>query len=226
LGVVGFNRILLHKVFMVDGYNPMMLRRYVFFNGVLRDRSYERFLMLSNVKYVVEPGGEVRMVPERETLPRSYLVNDVEYVRDAGAAVARLADPSFDARHTAIVEKSAGMPEGVVSGAVGTTKIVDYIPGRVTIVSNSARPALAVLSDSYYPGWRASLDAGTATEALRVNYCFMGARVPAGRHTIIFEFRPASIRLGIAVSASAFIMGIFFFLRGGKRRRNKTPQSR
>lgn len=222
LGVVGFNRIILHEIFMVDGYNPMMLKRYVLFNGVLRDKSYSKFLMLSNVKYVIEPDGRLNVIPDAETLPRSYLVNSVEYIKNADAIIEKLADPSFDVRYKAIVEEPLELAQSVVSGVKGATRIVEYVPGRVTLVSESDRPALAVLSDSYYPGWQTSLDSDIATEALRVNYLFMGARVPPGRHTVTFEFRPRSIRIGIAVSLSALLLGVVVFLPVARRRRQNS----
>jgi uncharacterized membrane protein YfhO len=202
----------------------MMLKRYVLFNGVLRDKNYQHFLMLSNVKYIVEPGGKVSVIPEAETLPRSYLVHNAEYVKNADAIMERLADPSFDVRHKAVVEEPPGFTQAVGVHEESSTKIVEYVPGRVTLISESDRPALVVLSDTYYPGWRASVDSHAAAEVVRVNYCFMGALVPPGRHTVIFKFRPRSVKLGIAVSGAAFLIGFAFFLRGTQQSgRHITP---
>jgi hypothetical protein len=223
--LLGFDRAMLHKVFLVDGYNPMMLKRYVFFNGILRYRDYPKFLMLSNVKYIIEPDGKVQILPEAATLPRSYLVTSAEYVRTSSAIIDKLADPSFDLRQKAVVEEPLELTHDAASGEKGKTKIMEYLPAKIVITTESERPALLVLSDSYYPGWKTSVDSGTVAEALQVNYCFMGARVPSGRHTVTFEFRPRSIRLGIAVSAATLFLGIFVFLRGvKKRRKNHAPQ--
>ena len=78
------------------------------------------------------------------------------------------------------------------------------------------REAVLVLTDSYYPGWTAEVD-GKAADILRADYVFRAVPLSAGRHTVVFKFRPASFLLGAAVSclgaAAWSAWGILLILR-------------
>ena len=56
-----------------------------------------------------------------------------------------------------------------------------------------------VVSDSHYPGWRATLD-GSSVPLHRANYALRAVRLPAGTHRVRFEYAPWSFRGGLAVS--------------------------
>ena len=61
-----------------------------------------------------------------------------------------------------------------------------------------------MVSDSYYPGWRAAVD-GRPVPLLRTNVLLRGVPVPAGRHQVRLWFDPLSVRLGFALSALALV---------------------
>jgi hypothetical protein len=69
--------------------------------------------------------------------------------------------------------------------------IVAERPDRIEIDLDRAAPAGAflVLSDTYYPGWRALVD-GLEKEILRVNYAFRGIKLPEGAKHVVFFFDP------------------------------------
>jgi len=64
-------------------------------------------------------------------------------------------------------------------------------------------PGLLVLADSFYPGWRASVD-GTAAEIRPANHLFRAVAVPPGVHRVRFEYRPASVRIGGVATVAGF----------------------
>ena len=66
-------------------------------------------------------------------------------------------------------------------------------------------PRLLVVSEMYYPGWRAYVD-GVETPMFRTNYLFRGVVVPSGYHVVRFAYLPTSVLAGAAVSALALIV--------------------
>lgn len=62
-----------------------------------------------------------------------------------------------------------------------------------------------MLSDTYYPGWEATVD-GQSTPILRGDVLFRAIRLPAGEHDVVFHFDPASIRAGLAISIATLVL--------------------
>jgi len=93
---------------------------------------------------------------------------------------------------------SSGGPSGGPSGQ--GVEVVRHRPNRVEVQTSSRAPAVLVLADNYYPGWRAYLD-GRAVPIMRVNYSLRGVRVPAGEHEVVFVYRPWSFYGGLLVTA-------------------------
>jgi len=81
------------------------------------------------------------------------------------------------------------------------------------IETSSSSNAFLVTSDTYYPGWTASID-GQLTNIYHTDYLIRGVAVPAGSHRVRFEFRPKSFYVGGALSVfSLLLLGLSFGLR-------------
>ena len=77
----------------------------------------------------------------------------------------------------------------------------------VQIETEGVRPAVVVLTDAYYPGWEARVD-GERVPLLRADFLFRGIAVSAGSHRIELDYRPGSLRLGLAFAGSSlFVFG-------------------
>jgi len=73
-----------------------------------------------------------------------------------------------------------------------------------------------VLTDTFYPGWQATVD-GEPAEILPADHAFRAVSLEAGEHTIRFEYRPLSFRVGAWVSLGAGLL-LAAALIGGRRR--------
>jgi len=69
-----------------------------------------------------------------------------------------------------------------------------------------------VFVDTFDPGWKATLD-GAPAPLERANLAFRGVAAPAGAHRIAMAYRPASIPLGLAVSALAAAAAVLLLVR-------------
>ncbi|MAG36022.1 MAG: hypothetical protein CL878_07250 [Dehalococcoidia bacterium] len=89
----------------------------------------------------------------------------------------------------------------------GTATLVAAMPERVTVETSATRPGILVLTDTYYPGWRATVD-GRPANLLRANYLFRGVYVPAGAHQVEFAYHPAPFQRGLLVSGLALVAAL------------------
>jgi uncharacterized membrane protein YfhO len=67
------------------------------------------------------------------------------------------------------------------------------------LMVEASRAGWLVLSDVYYPGWRATVN-GQPTDVLRANYTFRAVWLPVGEHTVRMSFSPLAWRVGLALS--------------------------
>jgi Bacterial membrane protein YfhO len=168
----------------------------------------------------VYDGADARIYRNPRALPRAFLVDRQRVVAGADAARATATAPGFPARSVAVTERPiAGITAG--SGSPGTASIEDYRAEHVAVDTDARRPALLVLTDNWYPGWKATVD-GKSAPVERVDYLIRGVRVPAGAHRVEFSFEPASWRLAWIVSLLGLLTILGAAWIGWRRRPGET----
>lgn len=151
----------------------------------------------------------------RDPLPLIRVATNVLTVRDEADRLALLKD--FPLRTNAIVEEPL---DGVSFGATGTVRNERIGMTTVSATVDAAAPALVVLSDPWYPQWRAYVD-GKKVPLVRTNHAFRGVVVPAGTHEVEFRYEDAAHKKGL-VLALLTILGLVavpFALKMNRRRR-------
>ena len=195
---------------------------YVDWHNLLQ---HPQFLNAANIRYIIA-GVQLQGVPwpvahqgsaivyeNPDALPRAYLVNDVRIADPPAGALDVMAQPTFDPRQTAILY---GRPEGAGPEPVdapGRAEIVEYRPNEVVVRTDADARSLLVLADNMYEGWQATID-GEPAEILLTNHTFRGVMVDAGRHEVVFRFRPRDLIIGFWVFAlgSALLLAYGGFL--------------
>ena len=163
------------------------------------------------------PGGTVGVNPT--ALPRAWVAYDWRRARSRGDALeATLASSTNTLRDDPVIEGTPVPPAGPAPSS-SAAKVVDNSTETVTIHAVARRPGYLVLDDSAYPGWVATLD-GRPASWHPANENFRAVAIPAGRHTVVFSYRPASVRDGAIVSALSVLALIGLLLAGvvGARR--------
>jgi uncharacterized membrane protein YfhO len=61
------------------------------------------------------------------------------------------------------------------------------------------------LSELFYPGWQAYID-GNKALTLRADYLLRAIPMPAGRHNVVFVYRPASFLIGAAITIFTLLL--------------------
>lgn len=163
------------------------------------------------------PGTYVQTLHNTDALPRTYLAAQYE-VLPADEVRAHLVAGDFDHHHTVLLERDPQLPTSPTDATMGSAEIRDYAPEHVTIDARTDVACLLVLTDSWYPGWIATVD-GVPTEILRANYVFRAVPLAPGRHTIEFDYRPASFHAGLGIAGGSALILLVVAVRAGRRRR-------
>jgi hypothetical protein len=142
-------------------------------------------------------------------LPRAYIVHHADVATDK-QSLQVLQSPQFNMYRTAVLDEPLPSdqsetlsPTPVRSEA--QAHITHYEAHRIDIQVQTPRPGVLVLSDAYYPGWRASIDE-QSTQVLRVNHALRGIYLPAGSHSVTFLFRPIVFYAGFATTSVATLV--------------------
>ena len=70
---------------------------------------------------------------------------------------------------------------------------------------NAPRRSLLILSDTYYPGWKAFVD-GKETQIYQTDLALRGVVVEAGNHKVEFRYQPESFRYGLIISLMSLLV--------------------
>lgn len=162
---------------------------------------------------------EIVVIENRRARPRAWLAHEVVPLseRDLEIAIHHSVLPDgrrFDPAGMALVDAGEQPAAYPVEGALVRTQEVDAGRIRVNVASNAG--GFLVVSESYYPGWRARIG-NTAVPVRRTNLSLQGVPIPPGEHIVTFEFDSLTWRLGAAASAAA-LAGIIVLAVSGRRR--------
>ncbi len=201
------------------GASPLRLARY---DAMYHSLRMERLWELLNVKYVItwrkelyapseiiyqEPAsGDVTYVHRlSHVAPRAWLVYQVEEAED-NAALSRLDAFDFDPSQIALVppDTSISVEGHPPEAEIGQIQIVHRTPGSISLNVSAPAGSLLMLSEIYYPGWRATVD-GQIVPILRADYILRGVPIPAGEHQVQVFYQPVTLTWGAVLSGVTLI---------------------
>ena len=152
------------------------------------------------------------IVDNPRALPRVFIPEQVVVEADPDRRLKLLTAADFDPRRVAYVETEVDLAP--LTAPVHQPRITAETPTRITVEldSETPSPALVVLSDPFYPGWKARVDGRPAT-ILRTDHALRGVVVSAGSSELVFSYEPGSLRVGIVLMLIAAAACLFWVLR-------------
>jgi hypothetical protein len=164
-------------------------------------------LSVHELPFTERRAGLVRIYENESALPPAFVVGCVQRVSDAVAALADL-----DPRRWAIVESETTVPD-CREGPMREATTERPRAGEVRVTATG--PGLLVLTDSWYPGWRATVD-GAESAVVRADATFRGVVLDEGRHDVVFRYRPAWLPWSQALAGIGLALLAWRTIQGAK----------
>ena len=140
-------------------------------------------------------------------LGNAWFVNDFKVVENADQEIETLKNIN-PATEAVIDKRFAENVNGKTFVKDSTSNIVltEYKPNYLKYNARTETEQLTVFSEIYYAnGWKAYID-GNEVPHFRVNYILRALVLPAGEHTVEFDFHPASYYTGNKVSFASSLL--------------------
>lgn len=210
-------------------------------------------LDLLNVRYVVSVrsiehpdfrlayrDGDVRIYEHRDALPRALLVPEARVIEDPDRLLDELT--RIDPRRVLLLDQPPSSEFGIRNSeiqairipqsAIRNPRITRYTPTEIEITVETSHPAWLLLTDSYFPGWRAFVTpeggAEQEVEIYRADGNFRAVAVPAGKSRVRFKYFPMSLKVGLYVSflaAMVVFLGALYWVWGRLSRSIATEET-
>ena len=176
----------------IGGYNPAKLSLYqdLIANQIFNYPNCMPTLNMLNTKYFVNQQGQAYTNPD--ALGSAWFVKGIQWAKDPTAEMNALTN--LNAKDTAVMnivnQKSiTGLNQFDTTSSI---KLVSKSNDVLQYQANTKNTQLAVFSEIYYDkGWKAYIDNKEAP-ILKSNYLLRSLLIPAGSHTVKFEFKPES----------------------------------
>ena len=98
-------------------------------------------------------------------------------------------------------------------------------PGHWRIVADSGQPSLMVVAETYFPGWKATID-GKDVPVFEADGAFVGIALPAGHHVVSLAYRrPLAADVGRVITLGTLVAVLVFAWRR-RRQINRQEDAR
>jgi len=156
--------------------------------------------------YAAPNGWKVYRNPN--AFPRAWIVHEAQQ---------RKAEYNVDFKRIATVSTAA--PALQTCSQPEPVRWLEHQPRRLRLEATAACRGLLVVTDTWYPGWRATVD-GQRAEILEVNGAFRGIVIGPGKHFVEMRFQPWTFYLGAAVTLLTLGAAVVIARRAGAARRS------
>ena len=200
--IVAYN----HKT--VGGYHAAKLSIY---QDLIENQWYKfpncmPTMNMLNTKYVISGNIANDTIPNKDALGNVWFVKGIQVEKGPAEVMKRL--DSFNPKDTAVIEEKDKIESlsSLEYDENASIALVNNKNDEINYTSSSTKKQLAVFSEIYYNlGWKAYID-NVEAPIVKANYVLRALVVPAGSHSIRFEFKPTTIKTSIVASTFASIL--------------------
>ncbi len=196
-----------HK--QLGGYHAAKPRRIQdIFDFYLTKNINPEILNMYNVKYII--GTDEKNQPGIQLNDRAngnaWFVGKVDLVADENKEMLNLGN--IDTKSEAMLNEKyrPDLSFEPYKDSLSVIKLTAYHPEKLIYESQNTGNGLAVFSENFYPhGWQATID-GKPAQIMKADYSLRALKIPAGKHKIVFEFKPEIVKKGGTISLWSFVI--------------------
>jgi Bacterial membrane protein YfhO len=215
----------------IQGYDPLLLKRYVqFFQA---SQGYPPDDHVVNLENVRDPEAKLLKLlhVQKAFLNEGIreMNNAIPYAQVVAAWTIKpfeeilpfMKGAEFDPLEAVIFEPSAMQevkPGKGLKPLVSSCSVADYQSENIKLKVSTNQPGYLVLSEIFYPGWQAVVD-GKDVDILCGNYLFRVVPLEEGHHHVCLKFISWPFRIGAIISLISFLfcLGTFFYRKRGRQ---------
>jgi hypothetical protein len=173
--------------------------------------------LVQDDRYPIRQAGDVYLYENTDALPGAFLVGCSEPSADPWRDMAGL-----DPRKRVVTEGPLAVPRCADGSDAGTARLERLSANALRIQVHAERQAMLVQTDTFYPGWSATLD-GAPVPLHRVNLMFRGVIVSEGLHEIELTYSPPRLRASLWAALGSGVLLCLLSLLGWPRGRRTAP---
>ncbi len=159
----------------------------------------------------------LKVLENQETLPPAWIVHSARQVGSKEEALDLLSADQVDPKETALLEDIPPEMSQPDDTSAEQASVTEYGANRIELESSTEAPGLLVLSEVYYPAWKAYVD-GEPAPVYVTDHLLRSVPVPAGEHTVELRYESWTLRVGVAISLIACAALIALAVTVGVRR--------
>jgi len=178
----------------------------------------KRFEQFEHTHPTVYEDGQTRVLENQEALPRAWIVHSAQRVGSGKEALDLLDSDKVDPKETVLLEEE--LPQQMSQpdpASAERAEVKEYQPNRIQVETSTEGPGLLVLSEVYYPSWKAYVD-GQPTSIHVADQLLRAVAIPAGEHTVELRYESWTLRAGVTISLVAYGALIALAVITGARR--------
>lgn len=161
-----------------------------------------------DLKEVFTGHSGLKVFENADAYPRVWSVHRAISMPTSGDLHRKMDDPAFDPRHTVLLALAKAQAAPALGGCGSNDDDIQmptHLPNYVRIDARLRCRGMVILTDPYFPGWRAYVD-GKRAPLIEAYGAVRGVVVETGDHLVEMRYRPWSVLLGALMTAAAALL--------------------
>jgi hypothetical protein len=180
--------------------------------------SSQRFKQFESTHPTVYEDDQTKVLENQQALPRAWIVHSARQVGSGKEALDLLSSGEVNPKETALLEEEPSQQMSQPDDASAEqAEVAEYEANRIKLHTSTQAPGLLMLSEVYYPSWKAYVD-GQPAEVQVADQLLRSVEIPAGDHTVELRYESWTLWAGVVISLVAYVGLVGLAVAAGTRR--------